>query len=155
MATRWSDEQRTHALDQLRNATPLTDVAKTTGIPKQTLSGWAKAEGLDLNGLSEAKTRGAVAAHQRKWAEVRAELADQSGDAARRLLAIISRAIDSGDLGITSARDAKDAATAMAILIDKAQVLVGDASDIHGHLGLQAQVLEQAEQHATHLRAVV
>jgi len=126
--TAWSSEQRTHALDLLRNGNTLAATARTTGIPKQTLSGWAKAEGLDLNGRSEAKTREATQAAQRKWAEVRAELADQSGDAARRLLAIISRAIDSGDMGITSARDAKDAATAMAILIDKAQLLGGGAT---------------------------
>lgn len=158
MATRWSDEQRTHALDQLANGHTLAETHAHLGpdAPSvSTLSRWAKAEGIDVVQRQEAKTREATGAAQRKWAEVRAELADQSGDAARRLLAIISRAIDSGDLGITSARDAKDAATAMAILIDKAQVLVGDASDIRGHLGLQAQVLEQAEQHATHLRAVV
>ena len=158
MATRWSDEQRTHALDLLRQGHSLPDThdALGDGAPSvSTLRRWARAEGIDVTQRQEAKTREATAASQRKWAEVRAELADQSGDAARRLLAIISRAIDSGDLGVTSARDAKDAATAMAILIDKAQVLVGDASDIHGHLGLQAQVLEQAEQHATHLRAVV
>ena len=159
---RWSDTDRAHALDLLRNHTTLADtraaLQATLGddAPSiSTLSRWASAEGIDVAQRAEAKTREATEAARRKWAEVRADLADQSGDAARRLLAIISDAIDSGELKVGTARDAKDAATAMAILIDKAQVLVGDASDITAHVGLQAQVLEQAEAQATHLRAVV
>lgn len=158
---KWSDTDRAHALDLLRNGNTLaetrTALQTTLGddAPSiSTLSRWASAEGIEVTQRQEAKTREATEAAKRKWAEVRAEIADQSGDAARRLLAVISDAIDSGDLAITTARDAKDAATAMGILIDKAQVLTGGASDITGHLGLQAQVLEQARTQAPHLRAV-
>ena len=42
MATRWSDEQRTHALDLLATHT-LAAVARETGIPQRTIVDWAKA----------------------------------------------------------------------------------------------------------------
>jgi transposase-like protein len=79
MATRWSEDDKANALDQLRNGDTLATVHHDTGIPKQTLSRWAKTEGLDLAGLSQAKTMTAVKAHAAGAEERRAKLIAKLG----------------------------------------------------------------------------
>lgn len=148
MAT-WSPEQRTNALDQLRNGATLAQTHTDTGIPKSTLSGWARTAGLDLAARSEAKTAAATQAAQRKWAERRADLADRIGEGTELAL---DQAI--AFLAAGRPRDAKDAATTLGILVDKAQLLAGDATSRSEHLGLREQVAEQAAELAPRLRAV-
>lgn len=150
--TRWTAAQRTAALTDLQHGATLATVHQDHGIPKQTLSDWARKAGLDLAGRSEAKTAAATKAASAKWAEIRAETANASGRLADTIIDVIGQ--NPGALVPNTARDVKDLATAAAILIDKAQVLGGDASDRVEHLGLQAAVLDQARESAPHLRAV-
>lgn len=79
MATRWSEDDKANALDQLRGGDTLDAVHHDTGIPKSTLSGWAKTEGIDLLERCEAKTRGAVKAKQANAEERRAKLIAKLG----------------------------------------------------------------------------
>ena len=146
---KWSDHERAHALDLLRDGQNLPQVVTATGIPKSTLAGWARDEGLDLAAQSDAKTRQAVAAARAKWAERRETLADRIGEGTELALDQAITFLREG-----RPRDAKDAATTLGILVDKAQLLTGAATSRSDHLGLQAQVLEQARTQAPHLRAV-
>lgn len=152
--TTWSPEAKTAALTQLTDGHTLAQVHHDTGIPKQTLSRWAKNEGLDPAALSQAKTMAAVKAKQEQWAELRATVANQAGGTAQRILALVTDALDSGELEVRTIGQAKDAALTMAILVDKAQVLGGEASAITAHVGLREQVAEQAAELAPRLRAV-
>lgn len=152
--TAWSDEQRTHALDQLRAGNTLAQVHHDTGIPKSTIRGWALEADVAIARATE-KTKAATAAKQEQWAELRATVANQAGGTAQRILALVTDALDSGELEVRTIGQAKDAALTMAILVDKAQVLGGEASAITAHVGLREQVAAQAAEAAPRLRAVV
>lgn len=129
MAT-WSPEQRAHALKLLQAPDAnLDDVTNTTGIPKSTLSRWAKAEGIDLLARSQAKTAAASNAARAKWAERRADLADRIGQVTDLALEQAT-----GFLAAGRPREAKDAALTLAILVDKAQLLTGAATARTEHL---------------------
>lgn len=151
MATRWSDDDRATALALYIDHGP-AEASRRTGIPTKTISSWARRTGTRTD--APAKTAAAVAARAAQWAELRETVANESGRTARRILAIITDALDNGHLEVSTVHQAKDAATTMAILVDKAQVLVGDASAITGHVGLREQVAAQAETSAPRLRAV-
>lgn len=123
MATRWSTEQRTHALDLLANGIPLTDVVATTEIPKQTLSRWAKDAGLDLLGLSRSKATTAIAAAQARWEQRRAVVADKAGRLAELAADEATRLLSEGEY-----LEAQRLMTVMGVSVDKAQLLTGAAT---------------------------
>lgn len=150
MAT-WSPEQRTEALELYTDHGP-AEASRRTGIPAKTIASWARRSGVQTE--APAKTAAAVEARKQQWAELRATVANQAGGTAQRILALVTDALDSGDLEVRTIGQAKDAALTMAILVDKAQVLGGEASTITAHVGLREQVAEQAAELAPRLRAV-
>ena len=77
MATRWSDEQRTHALDLLATHT-LAEVHATTDIPKSTIRGWALEANVTIARATD-KTREATAASKANAEQRRAALVEKLG----------------------------------------------------------------------------
>lgn len=78
MATRWSDEQRTHALDLLANGNTLADTHTETGIPKSNLRRWAAEAGVTVVRTTE-KTREATLASKANAEQRRAALVEKLG----------------------------------------------------------------------------
>lgn len=62
MATRWSEDDKANALDQLRNGDTLREVHDALGIPVNTMARWARAAGIDVVARRLDKTREATAA---------------------------------------------------------------------------------------------
>jgi len=78
MATRWSDEQRTHALDQLANGHTLAETHTETGIPKSNLRRWAAEANITVVRTTE-KTREATLASKANAEQRRAALVEKLG----------------------------------------------------------------------------
>lgn len=95
---------------------------------KTTIKRWTVDAGHDLDeivGRATDKTQQATRASQMRWQDRRSEMLDDIGFVADEALTQTAFFIAVGN-----PKNAKDAATCMAILIDKAQVLSGDASSI-------------------------
>lgn len=146
---KWSNTDRANALDQLRYGHTPAQAAEATGIPRRTIAQWAKDAGIETSPQAAAKTEKARLALELKWAERREALADRIGEGTELALDQAIAFLEAG-----RPRDAKDAATTLGILVDKAQLLTGDATTRADHIGLRDQVLEQARTQAPHLRAV-
>ena len=78
MATRWSDEQRTHALDLLANGHTLAETHTATGIPKSNLRRWAAEQNITVVRTTE-KTREATLASKANAEQRRAALVEKLG----------------------------------------------------------------------------
>ncbi len=78
MATRWSDEQRTHALDLLANGHTLAETHTATGIPKSNLRRWAAEANITVVRTTE-KTREATLASKANAEQRRAALVEKLG----------------------------------------------------------------------------
>lgn len=78
MATRWSEDDKAHALDQLRGGDTLAQVHHDTGIPKPNLRRWAAQAGVEVTRATE-KTREATAASKANAEERRAKLIAKLG----------------------------------------------------------------------------
>lgn len=78
MATRWSDEQRTHALDLLANGHTLAETHTETGIPKSNLRRWAAEANVTVVRTTE-KTREATLASKANAEQRRAALVEKLG----------------------------------------------------------------------------
>lgn len=152
MATRWSDEDKTHALDLLRQGQTPPEVAKATGIPRRTITQWAHDEGLEVSSTqARAKTARAREVLEAVTAEKRADLAAGLLADAQRLRAqlfapvVEKRAMAialGGDLGQEievaevpldrpTPTDQVKIMTAVAIAVDKIQLLTGEATERH------------------------
>lgn len=122
----YTPEQRAEAV-ALAVEVGTTEAASRLEMPKSTLNGWLSDEDrAQMRARSAAKTSAATEEATRRWALVRAELVGEAGDCAKALLALIRDHVE--ELAPRNARDAKDLATAMAILVDKAQLLDGGAT---------------------------
>lgn len=143
---RFTDAEKAHALDVYATEGP-AEAARQTGIPKGTIASWAHRTGTQTVCNERAAAR--VEAAQMKWAERRQAMVDRIGTIAEKALTVVE---DNLDLGTTS--KAKDAATTMAILVDKAQLLGGDATTRHENRELRDRLLDEAREHARHLRSV-
>jgi hypothetical protein len=144
--TRYTDEQKAEALALYETHGP-TAVETQQGIPKNTVAGWAKAAGIRT--VRNERTAAAVEAHALAWAERRAEMVDRIGTVASAALDLCASSIADG-----TTSKAKDAATTMAILVDKAQLLGGDATTRHENRELRDRLLEETRENARHLRSV-
>ena len=152
MATRWSEDDKANALDQLRNGDTLPQVVEATGIPRRTLAHWAQAEGIDVSTpQARAKTARAREVLEAVTAEKRADLAAGLLADAQRLRAelfapvVEKRAMavnQGGDLGQIievaevpldrpTPTDQVKIMTAVAIAVDKIQLLTGEATERH------------------------
>ena len=153
MATRWSDEQRTHALDLLATAT-LSDVSRETGIPKRTIVDWAKAAGIETSSpQARAKTARAREVLEAVTAEKRADLAaGLLADAQRLRTQLFAPVVEKRAMAIALGHDQGQEIevaevpldrptptdqvkimTAVAIAVDKIQLLTGEATERHEH----------------------
>lgn len=97
------------------------EAATVTGIPKSTIASWARRAGVHTRSIENAAAR--VKAQHVAWEERRLRLAHDIGQTAEMALEVTRLNIAAGMV-----RDAKDAATTMAILVDKAQLLTGSAT---------------------------
>lgn len=68
---RWVPEVRAQAVELLVSD-GMAEAHRVTGVPKATLTTWAKAEGIDLGSAARARTASATEAVRRRAAEVRA-----------------------------------------------------------------------------------
>jgi hypothetical protein len=113
----------------------LRQIADTVGVHFETIRRWANRYGWtrDTAELEQAaaarrqKVEQATAAAKIRWAERRAAEADAAGITAARARQGIIAALDARDPQMTRA-----AAIAYGILIDKAQILTGGATENHG-----------------------
>jgi len=117
MAASYSSAQRTEALRLYAERGP-AEAARATGIPAATIRSWAKRSGAQP--LRSEKGRAAVEASRLSWEQRRAELTVRLGEVAAGLL---ERAAASGD-----AQKAKALMVALAVAIDKAELLSGRAT---------------------------
>lgn len=123
MAT-WTAEQREVAVGLLRAGTPFADVHRRTGVPKPTLSRWAREADVQPAGAEQVEA--AANATKIAWSQRRASLVDDLGEAA---VALLEKTLDASD-----GPDARGWATAVAILVDKAQLLSGGVTSRHEQL---------------------
>lgn len=101
-------EQKAHALGLLRGGMRLPEVQKLTGIPRPTLSRWARAAGIES--VHDGKTAKAVDARRLSYAETIAELEDTLGNIARTgAKAVLDRLRSlygpNGEIDLSAAKD--------------------------------------------------
>lgn len=124
----YTDEQRQQAVELYQSIGPKA-AARQTGISDRTIQRWAKGEGVLADVAdNEEKTRAARAANaervSRAWGDFREQEALSSGALAARLRAEIRDRVDAGGEG----KDIRDLAVTYGILIDKAELLSGQAT---------------------------
>lgn len=144
--TRYTPEQKAEAL-ALYAEHGAAETARRTGIATGTIQSWASRTGVATACNEQRKAN--VEALQARWAERRAIMVDEIGVVAHMALAQVEQAV-AGGIG----RDARDFATTMAILVDKAQLLAGDATERRESKVVRDRLLEEAREHARHLRSV-
>lgn len=150
----WSQEAKTHALDLLTNGNTPPDVAKATGIPRRTITQWANDNGIRSTAQARQKTARAREVLEAVTAEKRADLAAGLLADAQRLRTqlfapvIEKRAMaiavghDQGqtievahvDLDRPTPTDQVKIMTAVAIAVDKIQLLTGEATERLEHV---------------------
>lgn len=115
---KYTDDERSKALD-LAARVGVGEAARQTGIPKGTIGSWAHRGGTTMAPEEKIKL---VAVAKMAWAERRAGLADELGLAGEKAVALLLERIESGSIGN------RDLVAAVATLIDRAQLLGGDAT---------------------------
>lgn len=122
-----SDETREAAVAAIRSGRSYRDVEAELGVGVATLSRWAKDAGIESP--NAAQTAAAAEATKIAWHQRRTALVDEFGDVASALL---QKARDA-----ERARDAQAFMTAVAIGVDKAQLLSGGVTSRHEQLDAQ------------------
>jgi len=147
---KWSDHDRAHALDLLTNGTTLADTHHQTGIPKSTLTGWAKDAGIDVARSTEKTAQATKASLEARRARLASELMEDADRLRRQLFApcVEKRAMTVSDgqaVGShvevveierdqpTFAEQAK-IMVSLGIAVDKLQLLTGEATERHEHV---------------------
>jgi transcriptional regulator with XRE-family HTH domain len=120
------DETREHVVVLLREQRSYRDIVEQTGVALGTISKIARDEGIESPGA--AQTEAAANATRIAWAQRRTALVDALGEAAAELLEKTRTA---------GARDAQAFMTAVAIGVDKAQLLSGGVTSRHEQLDAQ------------------
>lgn len=150
MATRWSADDKTRALDQLANGDTLATVHHDTGIPRRTLSDWAKQAGLDVvSAQARAKTARArealgIVTDEKRQALAAGLMADAQRLRAELFAPCVERkamAVNAGgdrgqEIEVAEVHhtqppfsDQVKIMTAVAIAVDKIQLLTGEATE--------------------------
>jgi transposase-like protein len=140
----YTDAERAEALALYESEGPSAVQAKL-GIAKATVAGWAKRTGTRT--VRNERTAAAVEAARLSWEERRGDLVHRMGEVAERALERADLEVRTG-----SANDAKNLATTMAILVDKAQLLSGGATT-NGHLRFSGEAVTSARDSALRLVA--
>lgn len=131
-----SDEVRDQAVTIVR-AHGLAEAHRQTGIAKSTISGWLTEADKAQAERSGQNTDRATIANVRRWNARRIDLKHRLGDLAERALDEARHQLDQHD-----ARSARDAMTAAAIAIDKAEILSihADPEDRSADEAIEAKV---------------
>lgn len=142
----YTAEQREEALALYREH-GAAEAARRTGVTAGTIRAWASRG--DVATERAEHQRAHIEAARLRWEERRTTMAHEIGETASRALDHVTTSIDSG-----KARDAKDYATTMAILVDKAQLLSGGATSRFGNPEERRGALDEARERGRHLAAV-
>lgn len=134
--TRYDEARKAEAVE-LAVAHGKAEAARRTGIPAGTIGSWCSRAGLAT--VATERTAAATEANRQRWEERRSELVHRIGEIAEKALDEVNAQLDDGKL-----RNAKDAATTMAILVDKAQLLSGGSTVRFGSDADRAKVLSAA-----------
>lgn len=114
--TRYSPEQKAEALELLATVGK-AEAARRTGIPPGTIASWGS-----RNGVRAVDDERVHAARQ-AWAERRAVLADTLGEVADQATAKLKQMIVDDEVS------AAELVRAIAVVVDRAQLLSGDATE--------------------------
>lgn len=114
--TAYTAAERQHALDLYKQHGP-AEAGRQTGIPSATIRTWAKRSGETVSRAAHAQAN--VDAARLTWAQRRGELTIRSGEVAANLLEQIAAA---------KPREARLLSAAFAVVVDRAQLLAGDAT---------------------------
>lgn len=114
----YTASEKAHALE-LYAEHGAAETARMTGIAKGTLQSWAHRSG--VRSVATERTQAAVQAMQAQWNERRLVMIHEIGAVAHMALLRTEQSITTA-----RSREAKEFATTMAILVDKAQLLSGD-----------------------------
>jgi transposase-like protein len=122
----YTPDERAHALD-LAERNGAKAAAEITGIPTNTIRTWAHRNGrsLDFTETRRAKVEAAVLS----WEELRRKLANEIGHASYAALQHLAAYLQGDFAAPADSKQAKDIATVLAILVDKAQLLSGGATE--------------------------
>lgn len=131
----WTPEQKADALIRYEAGGKADEISAEMGIPAATIRSWARRSGVAARCNEERKVH--VEAMQLAWAERRGVMVEEIGAVAHMALAQTVAALELG-----KSRDAKDLATTMAILVDKAQLLSGGATSRSEHADPRARLSE-------------
>jgi hypothetical protein len=123
-----------------------TRAAERTGVSPGAVTKWAQAAGIESVSSEETMVR--VQAARLKWEERRLEIVHEMGEKAAQALAEVGQYLDEH-----KPLNAKNSATTMAILVDKAQLLSGGATARTETLHRE-DVDEEIERQARKLEAV-
>lgn len=127
-ASRYTAEQKSEALDMSRSLGD-AEAGRRTGIPSATISSWRRREGILTGhvvppGLAYAHEVAQVSAETR-----RLELADKMAGRANAILERMDEVLaKSCEAEVVTAADVKHLASAVAVLVEKVQLLTGEAT---------------------------
>lgn len=125
--TRYDPERKAEALELLATVGK-AEAARRTGIPAGTIASWGSRGSVSAPPADA--TAAATAARLATWADRRAELGRRAGEVAALALEKIPERIRQGD-----ELAAQRLASTMAALVDKAQLLTGEATERVEQLG--------------------
>ena len=120
------------------------EAARRTGHPLGTVKSWARRAGVSSPDPAPEK---AIATASVAWVQRRAALVDELGRAAVRAIERVNERLDAD-----TTSGLRDLAVSAAVMIDKAQLLSGGATDRAETRVTREQMLEEARQRADHLR---
>lgn len=149
MRTRHTPEQRAEAI-HLATTVGKAEAARRTGISSGTIGSWLTREGLtnaDPEGRAEH-----IEVAQQTWVQRRADLGNRMGEVATDSLEALAGHVAAGQTS-----KARELATTLAVLVDKAQLLAGAATsrtEVTSTPTEHPSALDQARDRARGLRAV-
>lgn len=117
----YTDDQKANALN-LWTEHGACEASRRTGIPRGTISSWAKRAQL-APPVAAGRTLDATERARQAWALRRAEMADELGELAAEAITMTREAIAK-----RSARNARDGAATVETLVRNAQLLDGHAT---------------------------
>lgn len=120
----YTDTQRQTAIEMAAEH-GIAHTHRATKIPKGTLSKWCTKAGVTPGTVAAKQTAAATVAAQLEWASRRTVMVHEMGAAAQTALTRCQATLSNPG---ADPRKAKDLALTMAILVDKAQLLAGDAT---------------------------
>lgn len=138
----YTPEQRTEAL-QLLATVGKAEAARQTGIPPGTIASWGSRNGV------RAVDNERVQAARQAWTERRVVLADTLGEVADQAAMKLLDLVQADDVSVG------ELTRALAVVVDRAQLLSGDATARNETtMVTRQQMLEEARERGAHLRAV-